>query len=292
MVNTNDRGPVNNDNGVIEMAIFYYATKEEVPSDLATDAVQVAEDGEHKGKWSVNVVPRKKLEEFRENNTTLAKSKEDADALLKKVFGILGVAKPEDFDPAKVTEELAQLRTTAQKVADGKLQASDDIEKVVTERTAAMRAKFDEQLQQQAVVQGTLKAERDGAVQNFKLTFVDRAVSACAADQDLGLAPTAILDVTERARRVFIVEGDDNKIVPKRGGQTIWGEDGSTPMSMKEWINSELRKEAPHYFKKSTGGGAQGGDNAKQFGGMTEDAFLKLPPERRLEIANQQAFKK
>ena len=89
---------------------------------------------------------------------------------------------------------------------------------------------------------------------------------------------------------MFIVE-QDGTITPKKNGQTLWGEDGSTPMTMKEWINLSLRKDAPHYFKKSAGGGAQGGADAKNFGGMTEEEFNKLPAMRRLEIANEAAFK-
>ena len=53
------------------MPILTYGTKDDVPSDLLESATEVTE-GENKGKWTVNVVSRKKLDEFRENNTKLS----------------------------------------------------------------------------------------------------------------------------------------------------------------------------------------------------------------------------
>lgn len=271
------------------MPMLTYATKEEVPADLI-DAVQEIKEGEDKGKWQVNVVARKKLEEFRDNNTELAKKFETSEGLVKKVLSAVGAKSVEDFDPGKFTEELGALKDTAQKVADGKLQAKDDIEKEVTKRTEAMREKFNQDLQAKQVELNQMKIAKDDAISAFKKTFIDRAVSNVIVDPDLGLEPTAIMDVTERAYKVFKVQ-EDNSLRPETGGgQTLWGEDGSTPMTMKEWINIVLRKEAPHYFKKSNGGNANGGDNAKNFGGMSEADFNKLPPERRLAIANQQTF--
>ena len=135
-----------------------------------------------------------------------------------------------------------------------------------------------------------MKAERDAAVSAYKQTFIDRQVSTVCNDPELGVEATAIDDVMNRARAVFIVE-EDGSLTPKsKTGQTLWGEDGSTPMTMKEWVNISLRKDAPHYFKKSAGGGATGGADAKNFGGMTKEEFDKLPAIRRLEIANQAKF--
>jgi hypothetical protein len=273
------------------MPIFYYDTKDAVPADLL-DAVQEVTEGDNKGKFGVNVVPRKKMEEFRDNNIEISKRLEKAEGLISKVLSATGVKSLDEFDPAKFTEELGALKDTAQKVADGKLQAKDDVEKEVAKRTEAMREKFNTDLQAAAVEKATLKRERDEAIAQFKRTFIDKAVAQVIADPDLGLEPTALVDVVSKAYNVFKVQ-EDNSLRPESGnGQTMWGEDGTTPMNMKEWINIVLRKESPHYFKKSTGGGANGGDNTKQFGGMTEAEFNKLSPQRRLEIANQMAFAK
>lgn len=271
------------------MPVLYYKTKDEVPSDVADAATEVKEEGEYKGQWSVNLVSRKKLEEFRNTNTENLKKLEDADGAIKKFLGVLGLKSLEETDFTKIGEELGGLKETARKVADGKLKASDDVDKVVAERTEVMRQKFDDELRAKAAENAAMKAERDTAVANFKRTFVDRAVAGAITDPDLGVEPTAMGDIMQKAYGVFVVE-ENGDITPKKNGQTMWGEDGATAMSMKEWINLVLRKEAPHYFKKSNGGGANGGSDTKQFGGMTEAEFMKLPAKRRLEIANQQSF--
>lgn len=271
------------------MPVIYFPTKDAVPPDLLEAALEVTE-GDNKGQFGVNVVPRKKMEEFRDNNIEISKRLEKAEGLVSKVLAATGVKSADEFDPAKFTEELGALKDTAQKVADGKLQAKDDIEKAVAARTEAMREKFNTDLQAAAVEKATLKRERDEAISQFKRTFIDKAVAQVIADPDLGLEPTALVDVVSKAYNVFKVQ-DDNSLRPETpNGQTMWGEDGTTPMNMKEWINIALRKESPHYFKKSNGGGAGGGGDTKQFGGMSEADFNKLSPQRRLEIANQQAF--
>ena len=272
------------------MPTLTYDSKDAIPEDLLEAAQEIKEDGENKGKWAVNVVPRKKLEEFRDTNVTLAKKAKDAEDLIKKVVLATGATSVEDFDFDKFSTDFSGLKETARKVADGKLKASDDLDKIVSERTEVMRSKLDEQLQQKQIELNAMKLERDKAVADYLLTFIDRAVSSAITDPELGVEPTAADDIRVRAYNVFKVE-QDRSLRPERNGQTLWGEDGSTPMSMKEWINIVLRKEAPHYFKKSGGGGASGGADTKQFGGLSEAEFNKLPARRRLEIANEAAFK-
>lgn len=271
------------------MPLIYYKTKEDVPAELADAVSQVNEDGDYKGQFAVNVVPRKKLDEFRDNNTALAKKLEDSDALVKRIAAAAGIVKLEDFDPEAHAKELSALKDTARKVADGKLQASDDIDKEVNKRTEAMRNKFDQTLQEKQVEVNNMRVERDKAIVDYKRTFIDKAVASVIADPDLGLEPSAMMDVMQKAYGVFFVE-EDNSITPKESsGQTMWGEDGTSKMTMKEWINLRLRKDSPHYFKKSNGGGANGGDS-KSYNGMTSEEFNKLPAQRRLEIANAQSF--
>ena len=54
------------------MPIFYYDTKDAVPAELL-DAAQEVTEGDNKGKFGVNVVARKKMEEFRDNNIEISK---------------------------------------------------------------------------------------------------------------------------------------------------------------------------------------------------------------------------
>lgn len=267
------------------MALIIYATKEEIPDDLTGEATEIKEEGDNKGKWSVNVVPRKKLEEFRDNNVANSQKLQELEGKFKAVLDKIG-AKAEDFDVEQFGELFGQLSETSRKVADGKLKESGDIDKVVEERTQNMRQKFDDEMRGKQSELAKMKSQLDEAVGNFKRTFIDRAVSAAITDTDLGVEPSALMDIMNRAYSVFTVE-QDNSLTPKKNGQTLWSDDGSTPMSVKEWINSALRKEAPHYFKKSNGGGAQGGDGNKGFGGLSEEEFDKLPARAQLEIANR-----
>jgi hypothetical protein len=57
-------------------------------------------------------------------------------------------------------------------------------------------------------------------------------------------------------------------------------------MTSDEWLGS-LKKDAPHFFKGNTGGGAGGADGKKYPNGMSAEEFQKLPPEQRLAFANQ-----
>jgi hypothetical protein len=119
----------------------------------------------------------------------------------------------------------------------------------------------------------------------YKRTFIDRGITQACMDENLGVHPSAIIDLTRRAYEVFVVD-EKNNPVPKRDGQTIWGEDGATPMSFREWIDGVVRKEAPHYFKQNNGGGANGGGSEK-FGGLTEAEFHKLSGKQQLAFANK-----
>jgi hypothetical protein len=270
------------------MPILTYTTKNEVPEDLKDFVKEITEEGENKGKFSINVVPRVKLEEFRDTNVTNSKRAEKAEDFNKKFMGVFGVTDLETIDFGKINEEMTGLKETTRKVADGKLKASEDIDKVVNDRTELLRVKTDEQLQGKERELALAKKERDEAVYAYKLTFVDREVAKVCNDADLGVEPTAFIDIIDKARRVFEV-GTDNGLTPKRSGQTMWGEDGTTPMSMKEWVDNVLRKDAPHYFKKSNGGGATGGGENKTYG-MTEAEIDKLSPQRKIELANAASF--
>src|SRR5690606_2594358 len=93
----------------VEMPIIFYDSKDAVPADVAEYATEVKEDGDNKGKWSVNLVPRKKLEEFRDSNVEKAAKLQEAENQRRVAFELLGV-KPEEFDADKVREDLAALR--------------------------------------------------------------------------------------------------------------------------------------------------------------------------------------
>jgi hypothetical protein len=100
-----------------------------------------------------------------------------------------------------------------------------------------------------------IAAERDSL--NAKLTAiqVDQGVLTVATKK--GLRPTAIPDITARARSVFrLVDGAPRAF--EGDGQSVRvGRDGVTPMSLDEWVDLQVA-DAPHLFESNLGGGAGG----------------------------------
>jgi hypothetical protein len=60
-----------------------------------------------------------------------------------------------------------------------------------------------------------------------------------------------------KALQTFRVEGDGTVVPKTSDGTVIYGSDGVTPMSMKEWLAKE-RSENEFLFQGAKGGGASG----------------------------------
>lgn len=260
------------------MPDIFYDSLDQIPEGLRESAKQ-GEDG----KLVVKVVPQSKLDEFRDNNIRISKERDDAVAYVAKAKEIIG----DDFEG--FTASLGELRTTAQRVKDGELVANKSVEEALAERTKQMR---DDMTAENQRLAGEVKLWKDKTTQidgKLRRTYVDRALTDVVLDEGNGVNPKALTDILNRAYGVFEV-GDDGKLTPKKGDAVIYGGDGATPMSPKEWVQS-LKDDAPYYFKGSHGGGADGGD-AKTLHGMTAADIAKLPPEQRLAIANNEFGKR
>ena len=83
----------------------------------------------------------------------------------------------------------------------------------------------------------------------------DQGVGAAATKR--GLRATAMPDITSRARSVFrLVNGVPTAF--EADGQTVrYGRDGVTPMTLEEWVDTQV-SDAPHLFESNAGGGAAG----------------------------------
>ena len=270
---------------------LFYATKEAVPAELAEFAKEVTDEGDKKGQWSVKVVPDSKLAEFRDKNTDVMKKLDGAEAITKAVAAVLGL-KPEELATAEKLNafdtELKELRSTKQQVADGKLSKKEDIEQELLRRTTELRDKHTREMGEKQTELAAAVAKGTDFEGKWKKTFVDRAVINAVADEKLGVSPTAVDDIIQAAYAVFQVQ-ENGDLKPMKGEQIIYGEDAVTPMSVHEWINGQLRKSKPHYYKKSAGGGAEGGNGEVSLGGLSEAEFDKLPALEKLRIANKQA---
>ncbi len=201
---------------------------------------------EQDGKYVLKVegmIPKQRLDEFRENNIKLMK---ELDQLRKQMETL------KDIDPEKYREMARRL----QDIDEKKLLDEGKIDELVQKRTERMRAEYEHQAQAMKRALEELKQERETLNQRLSEVLIDNAIRDIAVQA--GVRKTAIPDVLSRGRQVWRLK--DGKPVPLRDDQIIYGKDGTEPMSMQEWIN-QLQSEAPHLFEPSTGGGAQHGSS-------------------------------
>ena len=116
----------------------------------------------------------------------------------------------------------------------------------------------------------TLTAERDAL--NSRLTSIQIDQGVLTAATKRGLRPTALTDITARARSVFkLVNGAPRAF--EADGQTVrYGRDGVTPMTLEEWVDLQVA-DAPHLFETSAGSGAAGNGSGGVVG--TKNPFRK-----------------
>lgn len=194
-----------------------YEKREEIPPNLA------AHYTERDGAFHLEADRDPELEEFRTNNLALLKENRE----LKERFA--------GIDPAAhkaLAAEKARLEEE-QRLKDGKFQ------EVLADRLKAAVS--------------PVAAERDALHARLTAIQIDQAVVTEATKR--GLRPSAIADITARARSAFkLVNG-----VPQAfDGETVrTGKDGVSPMTLAEWVDG-LVGDAPHLFEANAGGGATG----------------------------------
>jgi hypothetical protein len=216
---------------------------------------------ESNGKFVLGVegvVPKSKLDEFRTNNVQLARERDELATKFKYI------------DP----ELYHTLASEHQKLKDKKLIDAGKIDELVEDRVKEMRSK--------------LENERDGYKNQFSTArsrlekvLIDNEASRFAVE--MGCVETALDDIVMRARSQFKLDNDD-RAVAFEGDRTVYGADGVTPLSIKEWMNA-LTKKAPHLFKQSSGGGANGSGQGAGSSNIRSKADLKNATEKSAFIA-------
>ncbi len=146
-------------------------------------------------------------------------------------------------------EQLAQLQAEKERlelIAQG--HKPEEINKIVAERVKGVKADLEKQL-------SAVTSERDSLNTRLTSIQIDQGVITVATKR--GLRPTAIPDITARARLVFkLVNGAPQAFEPD--GKTLrYGKDGITPMTLEEWVDAQVA-DAPHLFESNAGGGASG----------------------------------
>ena len=221
---------------------YKYANKQEIPAELQSFYV------ERDGVWFLDadgVVEKSKLDDFRQTNITLTNQ-------LKKFEGV---------DPDAVRQLAAdkQRLEDEQHIKDGKFQ------EVLDARLKGARADWDKQ-------HGVVVSERNTLHGRLSAIQIDQAVVTEATKR--GLRPTAIPDITSRARMTFkLVDG-----VPQAfdGEKVRTGKDGVSPMTLAEWVDG-LVGDAPHLFEANAGSGAAGSG-----GGAASNRSVKNPFRKEL----------
>jgi hypothetical protein len=206
---------------------FRFKSKDEVP--LEQQALYVERDG----AWMLDVdgaVDKSKLDEFRANNITLSNQLAEQ----KKRF--------EGIEP----EEVRKLAEAKQRLEEAQQLKSGEVDKVVENRLKAAKSEWDKQF-------AAVASERDSLNGRLTAIQIDQGVITVATKR--GLRPTAIVDITARARSVFrLVDGAPRAY--EADGQTVRvGKDGITPMALDEWVEQQVA-DAPHLFESNAGGGA------------------------------------
>ena len=208
---------------------FKFKSKDEIPAEQ--QALYVERDG----AWTLDVdgaADKAKLEEFRANNITLSNQLAEQ----KKRF--------EGIDP----DQVRKLAEEKQRLEEAQQIKGGEVDKVVENRLRTAKTEWDKQF---AAVTG----ERDSLNARLTAIQIDQGVITTATKR--GLRPTAIPDITARARTVFrLVEGAPRAY--EADGQTVRvGKDGIMPMTLDEWVEQQVA-DAPHLFESNAGGGAAG----------------------------------
>ncbi len=210
------------------MALKYkFKSKEEIPADQQALCV------ERDGAWMLDVdgaADKAKLDEFRANNIALSNQLAEQ----KKRY--------EGIDP----DEVRKLAEEKQRLEEAQQIKTGEVDKVVENRLKTAKTEWDKQF-------AAVTNERDSLNARLTAIQIDQGVITVATKR--GLRPTAIPDITARARTVFrLVDGAPRAFEPD--GQTVRvGKDGITPMTWDEWVEQQVA-DAPHLFESNAGSGA------------------------------------
>jgi hypothetical protein len=208
---------------------FKYESKDQVPAE------QMPFYAERDGGWILDVegaVEKAKLDEFRNSNVALLKERDE----LKKRF--------EGIDP----EEVKKLAEQKRKLEEERQLKAGEFDKVLEKRLKAIKSEHDKAVD-------ALTRERDGLHSQLSAVKIDQAVVNTATKR--GLRPTALTDISARARAVFRLVNGVPTAYEADGTTVRAGKDGINPLNLEEWVDT-LVSDAPHLFESNAGGGATG----------------------------------
>lgn len=229
------------------------------------------------GKFVLSVegmVPKAKVDEFRATNTELMKKNQsllnDFEAL-KMSYGV---------DP----DDVQEMRKTLESYKDKKVLDDEGIEALLEKRLAQLKADHGSEVKAKERQISDLSKDREHWAAKYQRTVIDRSLQDAALAS--GVRPTALTDVVLRGSGMWHLN-DDNRIVAKDSqGDLMYGADGVSLLTPKEWMDTALREAAPHFFEPTGGGGALGGGGpgGSQRANIRFKSDLKTPAEKSAYI--------
>ena len=226
---------------------FKFKSKDEIPAE------HLPLYAEREGAWVLDVdgaTDKAKLDEFRTTNLALIKER---DELKQRFAGI-------DPDEVKTLTEEKRRLEEAQQLKAG------EVEKVVENRIKGLKGDWEKQLT-------AATSERDALNSRLVAIQIDQGVITTATKR--GLRPTAMPDITARARSIFRLVNGVPTAFDADGKTVRYGKDGLTPMTLEEWVDAQV-SEAPHLFESNAGGGAAGnGSGGAGNKGSAKNPFRK-----------------
>jgi hypothetical protein len=204
------------------------------------------------GKFELDEVDDKRLDEFRDSNRALHRENDELKRRLEPF---------EHVDLAKYDE----LRQKEQDLRDEKLYKKDKIDEVVNTRTQVMREDFERKLE---------KASKQTEALERELAIIRIDEAAITAATKLGVKPTAIEDVKNRIKGKFVLE--DGKPVAYEFNQTTgkrdraYGKKGGL-LTIEEEVE-DISVKAGHLFEPNRGGETPSGRQTGAGTAATEHA--------------------
>ena len=187
-----------------------------------------------------------KLDEFRQNNIQFKQQIEALQGDLSKF---------KDIDPTKYNETIKKL----QEMEDKHLIDENKLEELLEVRTERMRQESAGQVDALTTDRDKYKTQADAANGRLSKLVIDSSITSAVSEVG-AVRQGALTDILARAHGVYQLDVDGNA-VPMRDGKIIFGKEGKSQMTPKEFCEG-LLETAPYLFENSGGGGA-GGDGGK-----------------------------
>ena len=206
---------------------YKFVKREEIPTEQSALYV------EREGAFYLDVegvTDKVKADELRTHNIELRKQIEERDARFNGI------------DPDQVRQLAAEKERLEeeQRLKDGKFQ------EVLADKLKAQKVDADKLL-------SSVTGERDAYFAQLTAIQIDQGVLTAATKR--GLRPTALPDITARARQTFKLVNGVPRAFEADGKTVRYGKDGITPMTLEEWMDTQV-SDAPHLFEANAGGGA------------------------------------